>query len=224
MSRHVPHSPCTRRPYRPGGRPRRPVHHPATARGRLAAAVDSALRGWTDTEVADYATATVLPLSAATVGRASSGRCVPSTATVKALAAVAGIDPAELLRLRTEAIWAPYAPTDTPRVTRTMIGASLGESLDALRHRRSTAVSYRALARRISLPEATVRNRLAGKWPAGPERQEELLRQLDALLRALGVPDTATHLWQGPVRRGLTRKQQWSVTWRLRARRGRWPS
>ena len=76
MSRHVPLSPCTRRPYRPGGRPRRPIHHPGTARGRLAAAVDDALRGWTDAEVADYATASVLPLSTATVaGPAEAGAC-----------------------------------------------------------------------------------------------------------------------------------------------------
>ncbi|MCX4564639.1 hypothetical protein OHA02_52125 [Streptomyces phaeochromogenes] len=219
MSRPVPLPACTRRPHRPGGRPRRPFHHPSTARGRLAAAVDSVLRGWTDVEVADHATATVLPLSAATVGRARSGRCVPSAETVKALAAVAGIDPAELLRLRTEAVWQPYAPTDTPRVTRTVIVETLGESLDALRHRRRNPVPYRELARRVGLRERTVRDRFAGIWPAGPRRQEELVRQLDALLRALGVPDTATYLWHVPVRRGLSRSPRWGVT-----RRSRWSS
>lgn len=202
----VPHASWPRRPYRPGGRPRRLVHDPGTARGRLAAAVDSALRGWTDAEVAEHVTATVLPLSAATVGRARSGRCVPSIETVKALAAVAGIAPAELLRLRTEAIWQPYAPIDTPRVTRSVIVETLGESLDALRHRGCTPVSYRTLARRVGMSKTTVRNRLAGIWPAGRSRQDELVRQLDALLRALGVPETALYLWHVPVHRALDRR------------------
>ncbi|WP_405968966.1 hypothetical protein OG496_55255 [Streptomyces sp. NBC_00988] len=217
MSPSVPLSPCTRRPYRRGGRPRRPVHPPGSAQGRLAAALDDVLRGWTDAEVAIHATATVLPLSAATVGRARSGRCVPSAETVKALAAIAGVDPGKLLRLRTEAIWQPFAPVDRPGVTRRVIMWSLGQSLEALRRRGRTAVPYRVLARRAALPEATVRDRLAGIWPAGFRRQVRLLLQLDALLRALGVPDTAIYLWHGPVRLGLARTSRWGVT-----RRGRW--
>lgn len=219
MSLNDPLSPCTWRPHRPGGgRPRRPIHPPESAQGRLAAALDDVLRGWTDTEVAVHATVTVLPLSAATVGRARSGRCVPSTETVKALAAVAGVAPGELLRLRTEAIWQPYAPVDRPGTSRLVIGWSLGQSLEALRRRGSIPIPYRVLARRAALPEATVRDRLAGIWPAGFRRHGRFLLQLDALLRALGVPDTATHLWHGPVHKALRRRPQWRV-----ARRPCWP-
>lgn len=214
----VPLSPCTRRPYRPeGGRPRRPAHPADSAQGRLAAALDDILRGWTDTEVAARATATVLPLSVATIGRARSGRCLPSTAAVRALAAVAGVDPGDLLRLRTETIWEPYAHVDRPGVTRESVVGSLGQSLEALRRRGRTPVPYRVLARRAELPEATVRDRLAGIWSAGLRRQGQLLLQLDAVLRALGVPGTALHLWHDPVRCGLARKPRWAAT-----RRGRW--
>ncbi|MEV4040413.1 hypothetical protein [Streptomyces umbrinus] len=220
----VPLSPCTRCRYRPGGgRPRRAVHLPDIAQGRLAAALDDALRGWTDTEVAAHATATVLPLSAATVGRARSGRCVPLAETVKALAVVAGVDPGELLRLRTEAIWQPYAPVDRPGVTRSQIVWSLGQSLEALRCRGRTPVPYRVLARRAALPEATVRDRLAGVWPAGLQHQDRLVRQLDTLLRTLGVPDAAADLWHVPVRRALRRSaldraERWRRSIRHRVR------
>jgi hypothetical protein len=220
----VPLSPYTRRPYRPeGGRPRRPVHPADSAQGRLAAVLDEVLRGWTDAEVAVHATETVLPLSAATVGRARSGRCMPSTPTVRALADVAGVDPGELLRLRTEAIWQPYAPVDRPGVTRGLIVWSLGQSLEALRRRGRTPVPYRMLARRAALPEATVRDRLAGVWPAGLRRQGQLVRQLDALLRALGVPDAAADLWHVPVHRALGRSALERAERRKRSLRSRKP-
>ncbi len=218
----VPLSPCTRRPYRPeGGRPRRPVHPADSAQGRLAAVLDEVLRGWTDAEGAVHATETVFPLSGATVGRARSGRCLPSTATVKALAAVAGVDPGDLLRLRTEAIWQPYAPVDRPGVTRAMIVWSLGQSLEALRRRGRTPVPYRVLASRATLPEATVRDRLAGIWPAGLRRQGRLLLQLDALLRALRVPDDAADLWHVPVHRALGRSALERAERRKRSLRSR---
>ncbi|MFE2499819.1 hypothetical protein [Streptomyces scopuliridis] len=172
--------------------------------------------GWTGAEVAAHATATVLPLSAATVGRARSGRCVPSVETVRALAAVAGVDPAGLLELRTEAIWQLYAPIGTAWVTRAVIvetlGGSLGGSLDALRHRRRTPVPCQVPARRVGMPGTAVRVRLAGVWPAGPLRRAEVVRRLDVLLRALGVPDTAICLWHVPVRRGLGRRPRWRAT------------
>ncbi|MHA5054864.1 helix-turn-helix domain-containing protein [Streptomyces sp. SD15] len=100
------------------------------------------MRGWTDAEVAAHAT----------VGRARSGRCVPSAETVRALAAVVGVDPARAAPASHGGdLTAVRAPTDTPRVTRTVIVESLGESLDALRHRRRTPVPYRVLARRVGM-------------------------------------------------------------------------
>lgn len=200
-------SPCpyARRPHRPGGRPRSPIHASHTAQGRLAGALDDALCGWSNTEVAAYATAAGLPLSAATVGRARSGRCVPSIETVRALAAVAGVDPAELLALRTAVVWGPYAPVDQPGATRYVVVASLGASLEALRRRGARPLPYRTLARRAGMAETTVRSRLTGVWPAGGWCEGDLLGQLDRLLHALGVPSTASDLWYAPIQRALSR-------------------
>lgn len=197
--------PYARLPYRPGGRLRRPVHGPDTARGRLATAIDDVLRGWTNAEVAAHSANMGCPVSAPTVGRARSGCCVPTAETVKTLAVVAGADPAGLLNLRTTAIWGPYIPVDHAGVTRSCLSVSLGESLGSLRNRGHRPVSYRTLARRTGMAEATVRDRLAGVWPAGWRQEAVFFRQLDHLLHALGVPREAVKLWHVPARRALDR-------------------
>ncbi|MFD4198787.1 hypothetical protein, partial [Amycolatopsis thermoflava] len=115
--------------------------------------------------------------------------------------------PGSLQRLRTEAVWASFAPVDRTRVRKGWFIENLTLSLNALRERSRTPVSYRKLATHAGMPVSTLRSRLGGVWPRGWQREQQFLQEMVQLLSALGVPEDVQHLWTTPARRAFNRRR-----------------
>ncbi|MFJ5928035.1 hypothetical protein ACIQF6_36115 [Kitasatospora sp. NPDC092948] len=149
-----------------------------------------------------------IALSLSTIRRARTGsNSLPSTATVTALEDLTGAVPGSLQRLRTEALWAPFAPVDTPRVRKGWFIKNLTLSLEELRGCHRRPLSCRRLADSAEMPVSTLRSRLKGKWPPGWKKEHQFLQEMVRLLSVLGVPEDVQHLWTTPARKAFNRRR-----------------